>query len=486
MRHSWKVLILVLAAALAAQADTIILKSGRKISATEVHERGDRVVYETPAGEMSLPKSIVDHIEQGPPAAFATGGAGVGNAAAAAAMVGIPPPVASDNGFDEVTKAVLAGGSINRTYLLKLDGDSQSGGNMAVERMAIGHHAAAQFELRKGDLNQAVGQYQRALTLAPDHVGLLLNLSAVLIRESQFSEAIDSLERAKRTAPKNFYVAKFLGMAYYGANKNDQAVEEWKRAIALHSDPDLQRQLEEVERRQKEEADYREGRSAHFQVRYNGAAAPASLVGDILRTLESHFAVIESALNYTPREPIGVVLYTSQAYTQVTGAPDWAVAMTDAMYSHISVPTQGLTGVNSELSSTLKHELTHAFIAQKTRNHCPVWMQEGMAQWMEGIRARDNAAEFVALFDQRKMTAPLAGLEGSWMAMSNPQAMAAYGWAISVIEYIVSTGGMGDIERILDHMASEPFEDSVHSVLRMDYSELQEETINYLRKTYVR
>ena len=93
MRKGWMVLILVLAAAVAARADTIILKSGRRISATEVHEEGNRVVYETPAGSMSLPKSIVDHVERGPSATYASGGASGGLAAAAAAMVGTAPPV---------------------------------------------------------------------------------------------------------------------------------------------------------------------------------------------------------------------------------------------------------------------------------------------------------------------------------------------------------------------------------------------------------
>ena len=35
------------------------------LSALNVREEGDKVKYETSAGELSLPKSIVDHIEKG-------------------------------------------------------------------------------------------------------------------------------------------------------------------------------------------------------------------------------------------------------------------------------------------------------------------------------------------------------------------------------------------------------------------------------------
>src|SRR5215467_10182311 len=48
-----------------AVADTIVLKNGRRIAAINAVEEGDKVRYMTSAGELSLPKSIVDHIEKG-------------------------------------------------------------------------------------------------------------------------------------------------------------------------------------------------------------------------------------------------------------------------------------------------------------------------------------------------------------------------------------------------------------------------------------
>ena len=48
-----------------ARADKIVLKNGRQIVAFHVVEDGDKIRYETTAGELSIPKSIVDHIERG-------------------------------------------------------------------------------------------------------------------------------------------------------------------------------------------------------------------------------------------------------------------------------------------------------------------------------------------------------------------------------------------------------------------------------------
>ena len=45
-----------------ASADTIYLKNGRKISASHVVQENGQVSYETSAGHLSLPASIVDRV----------------------------------------------------------------------------------------------------------------------------------------------------------------------------------------------------------------------------------------------------------------------------------------------------------------------------------------------------------------------------------------------------------------------------------------
>ena len=46
------------------RADTIVLKNGRRIVGESITEEADRVTYQSRAGQMSVPKSIVDHIER--------------------------------------------------------------------------------------------------------------------------------------------------------------------------------------------------------------------------------------------------------------------------------------------------------------------------------------------------------------------------------------------------------------------------------------
>ena len=189
-----------------------------------------------------------------------------------------------------------------------------------------------------GDFEQAAAHYNVGLRFAPDNVGLLLETAYLHLRRSEYSAALDLLDRARRIEPDSPDAAKLAGWAYYGLNRVDDAVSEWKRALALKPDAEVQHALEKAERDAQEEASYREGETTHFRLRYNGDAAP-ELAREVLQTLETEFDEISSTLNYVPPEPIGVILYTNQTFMDITRAPSWVGALNDG---RIRVPVEGL------------------------------------------------------------------------------------------------------------------------------------------------
>ncbi len=467
----------MLMCAIATRADKIVLKNGRQIVAYNVSEDGDKIRYETAAGELSIPKSIVDHIEKGGLMPVTE------SPASAAASLNInPPPMEATANAAEIDQAAVHDGAIDREYIARLEGEAHGGNAKANEKAALAHHAAAQFELARGDMEHALSDERTAITYLPEQPVLLMNVAYLYLKKSEFKQSIEYLERAKRVSSDNADIYKLQGWAYYGMNRPDQAVQEWKKSLALKPDVETQAALDKALRDKQEEENYKENESAHFQLKYNGAAQPA-LAREVLHTLETHYVTIESELNYTPPEQIGVVLYTQQAFSDITRAPGWVGALNDG---RIRVPVQGLTGVDSELSRVLKHELTHSFIQQKTRGRAPTWIQEGVAQWMEGKKSDENAAVLLQIYDGGQ-AAPLGRLEGSWMGLPGDVAQYAYAWALANVEYIVETQGMGDVERILDRIAAGgTTEDALKEVLRDDYGDLMRSTAEYLKKNYGR
>ncbi len=457
------------------RADTIVLKNGRRIDALSVEVQGDKVRYVTAAGELALPKSIVDHIEKGGLAQMpASPGAGAANLAIT------PPSIEPTSANASVESGAVHDGAVDRDFLASAASGARSGAAGANEKAALAYHAAAQFELSRGDMEHALTDERTALTYAPEHPVMLLNVAYLHLRRSEYKQALEYLERAQRVAPENPDVPKLAGWAYYGMNKLNQAVAEWQRALKLRPDAEVQAALEKAQRDKQEEENYRENESSHFALRYSGEAEPA-LAREVLRALETHFATIESELNYTPPDPIGVILYTQQAFADITRAPGWVGALNDG---RIRVPVQGLTQLTPALSLVLKHELTHSFVRQKTRAAAPTWVQEGLAQWMEGKRSGVNAPVLLQAYDA-KQAMSLKELEGPWMRLSSPVAAYAYAWALANIEYIVQVDGMSDVERILDRIAAgTTAEAAVREVLHSDYADLMQSTAQYLHKTY--
>ncbi len=479
MRRAAPIATLFLLAVSSAAADTIVLKNGRRIMASSVTEEADRVSYETPAGRMSIPKSIVARIEHDD---FTY---------SSAAKADSQPPISAPQvepvrGYEEIAHLAIHDDSIDFAYIARLESDARSGTSEAVAKVTAAHYAAAQFLVGKGDTDAAIDHCRQALIFAPNHVGLLLNLAVLYLRQSQFTSALDPLEHARRidgeSGPDAANIAKLMGWAYYGSNKMDKAVEEWKRAEKIRPDPEVEQALEKAERDKAEEESYREGETAHFSLKYNGGATP-DLARGILRALEDDFRDLESQLDYTPPEQISVILYTEQAFADITRAPSWVGALNDG---RLRIPVQGLGEVTPELAHVLKHELTHSFITQKSRGRAPTWLQEGLAQWMEGRRSSSTAGGLVAAASQGGAPS-LASLEGSWMGLPSNLAGFAYAWSLAVVESMIQAGGVGDVSRLLDRIATSPStEAALRESLHCDYSDLEQQTVTYLKHEYLR
>src|SRR6266699_4274621 len=104
-------------------ADTIYLKNGRKITATHVVQENGQVSYETSAGRLSLPVSIVDRVVRETEPLDST----PGPAADKAAHLPIAPPnMLNRSANDELARATVRDGSIDLALLGKLESEADA------------------------------------------------------------------------------------------------------------------------------------------------------------------------------------------------------------------------------------------------------------------------------------------------------------------------------------------------------------------------
>jgi tetratricopeptide (TPR) repeat protein len=388
------------------------------------------------------------------------------------------------NGYDQIAALAVHDGTIDAEKMTEFDSAAQGSSRDAMSRAALAHFAAGTFELKRSSIDEAVEQFQASLKFSADRTDLqvtnLLMLARINIEQSQYSAALDNLGTARRLAPQSAGVAQLSGWAHYGLNQIDEAITDWQTAQQIQANPDVARALAKAQRDKSAESEASEVDSSHFNLRYQGGAAP-QLAKEILDTLEDDFRDLQSQFRFTPAEPIGVVLYTEESYREVADMPSWAEAANDG---RIRVPVRGLASVSGQLSRTLEHELVHSFIRQKTLGRCPTWLNEGLAQWFEGRRTGREGAVLVALFEKGQYI-PLQQLEGSWSSMSGPTASYAYEWSLAAVEYIMSTSGMFGIERLFARFDLDPtFEAALSVALQTDYADLERQTAAYLRQPH--
>ena len=394
------------------------------------------------------------------------------------------PASPTQSGYAAVKAEVVKDGVIDSGYIATTEAQARSGGSVAVTRAALAHYAAAEYELAQHDPDRAIEHFDAMEPFAGQQRELLyaclVGRGYALLLKSEYSAALDPISRARKLIPNAASAAMLAGWAHYRLNQSDDALADLQTAQRLAPSTSIAGMLDKVKRDKEAEGDFREGESSHFVVRYHGGAT-RSLASDVTHVLEDQFQSLRNELRYTPPEPIAVILYTQESFRDVTRSPGWAGALNDGK---IRVPVQGIDTVSDELTRILRHELTHSFVFQKTSGRAPTWLQEGLAQYMEGRRTNGDAATLVGIFDQGQGK-QLRYYDDSWMRFSPGQARYAYAWSLAVVEMIEAEQGSDGINRLLEAERTESSREvALRQGLRMNFTNLDGATIDYLKKTY--
>jgi tetratricopeptide (TPR) repeat protein len=100
-------------------------------------------------------------------------------------------------------------------------------------RNAWGHFMLGLSASKAGDPAKAESAFMQALSIDPNHVKSLVNLSRVLLDQRRTDDALVHLTHAGEIAASSGDVQRLLGRAYAEQRKNDEAADAYRRAIAL-------------------------------------------------------------------------------------------------------------------------------------------------------------------------------------------------------------------------------------------------------------
>jgi tetratricopeptide (TPR) repeat protein len=292
----------------------------------------------------------------------------------------------------------------------------------------------------------------------PSSVTALLLAAVAHLRLADTRAATALAERALALEPEDAEARSVLGdiLAYRGLRK--QAEEQYRESLARARDPQVEAKLAALS------GSLRPPPLPTFRLRYQGGPPRDSLTASVQAALQGAAEDYRRRLGFAPDGAIDVVLSLDTA-----PGPDWAAGVNDGSI-HLAVEAGGPT---VRLMQVARHELAHSFLTYRTGGNCPTWLQEGVAQWLEGgDAAREDPGAAVALRAGRLR--PLVLLEAPFQGLGQAEATLAYVQSLSAVNHVLRLRGEAGLGRLLAALGDRlPSEEALPVALGLSYAEFQ-------------
>jgi hypothetical protein len=176
----------------------------------------------------------------------------------------------------------------------------------------------------------------------------------------------------------------------------------------------------------------------------------ANLAQSSISILNNTYEELSRVFRTEPTKKVVLRFLSPEQFRRQTGAPSW----TSAMYfrDEISIPLTNQTGLRmDELKRALRHEYVHAVVAELSHYRAPAWLDEGVAQLIEG---QPNPLLGPALRDWARVNAamPLDWLQNGFTTLDSAIVPAAYAESLFAVRKIVHTRGFSGITNYLNFL----------------------------------
>lgn len=316
--------------------------------------------------------------------------------------------------------------------------------------------------LREGRPQEAGMLFGQGLRLDPESSHLLTGLALSAIHAGRPTEALEPLERAVRLSPDP-EATLLLARLYDQQERTDRALAHLVRLLERDpSHPQGLRLFRKLRRERRAEAGYWREETPHFVVKHRGPRGREAR-RLLLETPEEVRAAVGRTFRFFPGQKITVILYPDERFGEVADTHPWAGGIFDGK---IRLPMGSLGGRGRAFRQLLTHEYTHAVVHLLSRGRAPRWLQEGLAQHVEGAPGDPDLHLPGAL--------TLAGLEALLTDGDLAKASAGYRISLRVVRDLVERGGMEGVRELLVRLGGgEPLREALAEVYGLPLAALE-------------
>ena len=293
--------------------------------------------------------------------------------------------------------------------------------------------------LAHGRTKAATEAFRRALEGDPRNGRIHLGAAMAAFLEKRHADAGAAAERAIALDPKLSQAYDVLGQARHRLGDVRGAIRAFESLTAAKPEhADAAKTLERWRREAELHDRMQQVVGSHFTVSFEGPAE-GDLAREALASLDRAYWRIGEQLAVFPSQPIPVVLYTTEQFSDITRSPSWAAGAYDGV---IRVPMRGALQNRQELDRVLAHEFTHAIVRDLATRGVPTWLNEGLATVLEtedGAERHTSGTESI----------PLSELQAPFGRFSGKQASMAYATSARAVRQLMDTAGTFAIANLL-------------------------------------
>ena len=327
---------------------------------------------------------------------------------------------------------------------------------------------AAWDALANGRAAQAAAAFHDALTASPKSARLHLGAGLAAVLQRRDADARGEFETALTIDPKLTAARVQLGLVQYRLGDLLAAISTYERVVA--ETPDDMTAASTLDRWKRERALHdrmQEAIGSHFTVSFEGPVE-AALAEEALQSLDRAYWRIGQELGTFPNQPIGVVLYTTEQFRDITRSPAWAAGVYDGT---IRVPMRGALEDREELDRVLAHEFTHALVRTLAARNVPTWLNEGLAAALEA-----GTLDWADKFAEQARKVPLGALQAGFGRFTGSQAALAYAASARAARRLLDeAGGFAVANLLRDLGAGVPFEAAFEHRIQRAFAEFARE-----------
>ena len=243
----------------------------------------------------------------------------------------------------------------------------------------------------KGDYEQALSHYENALYKNPNHIEVTGMAALSAQQLMQYEKALEYYEKVYQKKPKNFFLCYSMGKCHFELKDLEEAINFWEQALKLANNEKQKKAIKQAIGQAKELLASTEGsttdESQRFVIHYGGNSQED--LGDVATDLlDEVYDQVTNDLQVFPDVQINILFFLTEEYYKINKS--WSAGAAQGI--KVMIPLK--SGYKSEdyLRGLLAHEFTHTMIHLKTNNRCPLWLNEGLAQYEE-FKAAYGSAE---------------------------------------------------------------------------------------------